>query len=323
MSYESLLMFKHKYTKLQNLKYLLSYPASLLQLFFPATKRENGISVMIRVRDEEEWIAKSLLSLNEFADEVVVVNNNSTDRTLTEIEKVKEQLKYKLIVEDETSDDICKVSNHALSLTSCRWIFRWDSDFIAYTSGERNIKLLREYLLSLNSGKHYLIFPLTFSFAGDLFHVKTGKEFNSEGYIHTWHRKLEYIKKGKFESLQVPFFYKIKRLKEIYFIHIGSAKPIRRLLYRFFWLFWQNELNNYSKIDDFIAHISHERWNDLSPEKIAIQKFKDLILPIRKYEIKEFGEYPQIMKEEVANPKYKVVYKNGESFSRTDFEKYV
>ena len=315
-------MLKHNYTKAQNLRYFLSIPANLVQLFLPTLKRENGISVMIRVRDEEEWIAKSLLSLNEFADEVVVVNNNSTDRTLIEIEQVKEQLKYKLIVEDEPSDDICKVSNHALSLTSYRWIFRWDSDFIAYTSGNRNIKFLREYLLSLNSGKHYLIFPLTFSFAGDLFHVKTGKETNSEGYVHTWHSKLEYIKKGKFESLRIPFFYKIKRLKEIYFVHIGSAKSIKRLLYRFFWLFWLKERDKFATIDEFIIHISKEKWNGLSPEKITIQKFRDLILPIRKFEIKEFGEYPQIMKEEIANPKYKVVYKNGEPFSRVDFEKF-
>jgi len=48
----------------------------------------------------------------------------------------------------------------------------------------------------------------------------------------------------------------------------------------------------------------------------------DLILPIRKFEIKEFGEYPQIMKEEVENPKYKVVYKNEKPFSRVDFEKF-
>ena len=315
-------MLKHNYTKAQNLRYFLSIPANLVQLFLPILKRKNGISVMIRVKDEEEWIAKSLFSLNEFADEVVVVNNNSTDRTLIEIEQVKEQLKYKLIVEDEPSDDICKVSNHALSLTSYRWIFRWDSDFIAYTSGNRNIKFLREYLLSLNSGKHYLIFPLTFSFAGDLFHVKTGKETNSEGYVHTWHSKLEYIKKGKFESLRIPFFYKIKRLKEIYFVHIGSAKSIKKLLYRFFWLFWLKERDKFATIDEFIIHISKEKWNGLSPEKITIQKFRDLILPIRKFEIKEFGEYPQIMKEEIANPKYKVVYKNGEPFSRVDFEKF-
>jgi len=313
-------MLKHNYTEAQHLRYFLSIPASLVQLFLPTLKRENGISVMIRVKDEKDWISKSLLSLNEFADEVVVINNNSIDETLKRIESIKSQLKYKLIVEDEVSDDICKVSNHALSLTSYRWIFRWDSDFIAYTSGNRNIKLLREYLLNLNSRRHYLIFPLTFSFAGDLFHLKTGKETNSEGYIHTWHHKLRYIKKGKFESLQVPIFYKIKRLKEIYFVHIGSAKSIKKLLYRFFWLFWLKERDNYSTIDEYITHVSHEKWNDLSPEKIAIQKFRDLILPVRKYDINEFGEYPELMRDEIANPKFKMIYKDEKPFGRTDFE---
>ncbi len=313
-------MSKHKYTILQNLKYLLSYLTSLLQSFFPVTKRENGISVMIRVRDEEDWIAKSLLSLNEFADEVVIVNNNSSDCTLTEIEHVRKQLRFKLIVENEVSDDICKVSNHALFLTSYRWIFRWDSDFIAYTSGNQNIKYLRNYLLSLNSKRHYLIFPLTFSFAGDLFHVKTGRETNSEGYIHTWHPQLKYVTRGKYEVLHVPFFYKIKRLSKIYFIHIGTAKPIKKLLYRFFWFPWKKELEKYSMIDNYIAHISHEKWNDFSPEKIAIQKFRDLILPIRKYDTKEFGKYPKILKDDILTPKLRIIYKNGEPFSRSDFE---
>jgi len=313
-------MFKHKYTKAQNLKYLLSYPASLMQLFYPAIKRENGISVMIRVRDEDEWIAKSLLSLNEFADEVVVVNNNSTDDTLGEIERVRNKLKYRLIVEDEVSGDICKVSNHALLLTSYRWIFRWDSDFIAHTSGERNIKNLRNHLLGLNPKKHYLIFPITFSFAGDLFHVKTRSETNSEGYIHTWHSKLKYVTKGKYEVLWVPLFYKIRRILEINFIHIGTAKPLKKLLYRFFWFPWKKELDKYNRIDDYITHISHDKFNDLNPKKIAIAKFRELILPIRKYNIEEYGEYPEIMKDDIKNPKLRIIYKNGRPFSRNDFE---
>ncbi|MFC1898222.1 glycosyltransferase [Candidatus Cloacimonadota bacterium] len=312
-------MIKHNYTPNQNLKYLLSCPASLLQFLTKNVQRRNGISVMIRVRDEEEWIAKSLLSLNEFADEVVVVNNNSLDYTLEEIEKVRKKLKYDLILENEISNDICNVSNHALSLTSYRWIFRWDSDFVAYTSDVRNIKKLRKYLLNLPRKKHYLIFPLTVSFAGDLFHVKTGKETNSEGYIHTWHPKLKYVKKGKFESLYVPFFYRIKRLKEIFFVHIGSAKPLRKILHRFFWLYWQFHLDEFPEIEQFIDHEAEGKWNGLKPEKIAVTEFRRLILPIRKFDKSEFGDYPELMKDKVAKPDYKIVYKDDKPFSRSDF----
>lgn len=312
-------MTKHKYTKFQNLKFILSYPLSLLQLFIPASKRENKISVMIRVKNEEEWIALSLLSLNEFADEVIVVNNNSTDNTLTEIEKVRAKLKYDLIVKSESSNDICKVSDHALKLTNYRWIFRWDSDFIAHTTGKQNIKFLREYLLSLNPKRHYLIYPLTFSFAGDLFHVKTGSETNSEGYIHTWHPKLRYAKKGKFEILKVPYYYKIKRISDYYFAHIGSAKPLHKILHRFFWLYWQFHLNEFSTIDEYIENESREKWNGVAPELIAAKEFKRLILPVRKFKVEEFGDYPEIMREKLVDPKFKITYKDGEPFSRRDF----
>lgn len=314
-------MTKHRYTKFQNLRYILSYPLSLLQLFHSAPKRKYGISVMLRVRDEEEWIARSLLSLNEFADEVIVVNNNSADNTLAEIEKVRERLKYALIVEDETSNDICKVSNHALDLTSYRWIFRWDADFIAYTSQDRNIKNLRNYLLKLNPRKMYLIFPQTYSFAGDLFHVKTDRETNSEGYIHTWHPGLKYKKKGKYEILHVPYFYKIKRIAKYYFVHLGSAKPLQKLLFRFFWLYWQFHLQEFSKIEQFIQYEADKNWNGLNPEQIAVQEFKRLILPVRKFDTNEFGEYPELMIDKVKDPDFRITYKNGKPFSRSDFPK--
>ncbi len=313
-------MIKHKYTLTQNLRFLLSYPASLLQFLCNRQQRKNGISVMIRVRDEEEWIAKSLLSLNEFADEVIIVNNNSTDHTLDEIEKTRKKIRFKLVVINEISNDICKVSNHALTLTSYRWIFRWDSDFIAYTSEERSIKNLREYLLRLNIKKHYLIYPVTISFAGDLFHVKTGSETNSEGYIHTWHPSLKYIKKEKYESLQFPFFYKIERLKQIFFVHIGSAKPLHKILYRFFWLYWQFQLDIFPEIDQFIKQESLEKWNDLNPEEVAVKEFRRLILPIREFKKSEFGDYPDLMKNSIKKPKLKIIYKDGKPFSRNDFK---
>jgi len=312
-------MIKHKYTTFQNLKYIISYPLSLMQLFYPSIDRKQGISVMIRVKDEEEWIALSLLSLNEFADEVIVVNNNSTDNTLDEIEKVKNKLNYKLIIKNENSNDICDVSNHALSLTRFRWIFRWDSDFIAHTSGNQNIKNLRKYLLNLNHKKHYLVYPQTFSFAGDLFHVKTGSETNSEGYIHTWHPKLSYTKKGKYETLNVPYYYKIKRISKFYFAHIGSAKPLKKLLHRFFWLYWQFHLNKFSTIDKYIEHESKITWNGVAPELIATREFKRLILPVRKFDIKEFGNYPELMIKKIENPKFEITYKNGKPYSRSDF----
>jgi glycosyltransferase involved in cell wall biosynthesis len=311
---------KHKYTLAQNLRYWFSHIFCQMQCLVSSPTRPNGISVMIRVKNEEDWIAKSLLSLNNFADEAVIINNNSSDMTLAEIQKIRPKLNYRIHLETEKSNDICKISNLALARTSYRWIFRWDSDFIAHTGGENNIIFLREYLLRLNPQRHYLIFPLTVSLAGDLFHVKTSSETNSEGYIHTWHPKLKYQKKGKFEVLRVPNFYKIVRTSKIHFIHIGSAKPWRKLLDRFFWLYWQNHLAEFTQLEDFIDHELREKYQNLKALDFTIKEFRRLILPISKYDETEFGAYPALLEDDLKNPRLKVIYKDDKPFSRNDFD---
>lgn len=311
---------KIKFTLKQNLRYFLAFFVKWLQIFYISPKRKDGISIMIRVKDEEDWIATSLLTLNNFTDEVVIIDNGSTDNTLREIKNVKDRLNYPIILKTNPSSDICEISNQALSLTTYNWIFRWDSDFIGYTNKERNLEKLREYLLSLNQKKYYFIYLITISFAGDLMHVKVGHELHSEGYIHTHHPNLKYIRKGKFEVLSVPIFYKIVRLKKIFFIHVGSAKPLKKLLYRFFWLFWLKEIDKYPDIESFIKREAKEKWESASLNSITISKFKELIFPIRKYEIKEFGEYPELLKPRLKNPPFRIIYKDGEPFSRTDFE---
>ncbi len=311
---------KYKYTLKQNFDYFISFFSNFLYFLFSNPKRKPGISVMIRVKNEEECISTSLLSLNDFADEVVIIDNGSTDNTLEEIEKVKSKLSFPVLLHHNSDRDYCNISNEALNLTSHRWIVRWDADFIAFTSGKNNIKILRNYLLSLDQKKYYYIYPLILSLAGDLFHVKTGRELHSEGYIHNYHPSLKYIRKGKFEALHVPIFYKIKRLKDIFFIHIGSAKPLKKLLYRFFWLFWLKEIDKYPDIESFIKKEAKEKWESASLNSIAISKFKELIFPIRKYEIAEFGEYPELLKPRLKKPSFRILYKDGVPFSRTDFE---
>lgn len=43
--------------------------------------RENGISVIMRTRNDEEWLDLSLLSIKEFADEIIIIDRSSTNST--------------------------------------------------------------------------------------------------------------------------------------------------------------------------------------------------------------------------------------------------
>ena len=313
---------KYKYTLRQNVNYFVSIFTNILSFFFPPPKRKPGISVMIRIKNEADWVAVSLLSLNGFADEVVIINNGSTDNTLKEIEKVRTKLDFPVQIRNDSDPDYCNISNEALKLTSHRWIVRWDADFIAFTSGKNNIKNLRKYLLSLNQKKYYCIYPLILSLAGDLFHVRTGHELHSEGYIHNFHPSMKYIKRGKFEVLKIPFFYKILRINEIEFFHIGSAKSWKKLLYRFYWVKWRKKemYKKYPDLEDYIKVQVEEEFGNTDLKKITSLKFKEYIFPVRKYNINEFGDYPELLKPALKKPSFKITYKDGKPYSRTDFD---
>ena len=49
--------------------------------------RPTGLSAFVRCKNEEEYVVASIMSIYRFVEEIVVVLNNSTDRTRELIEK--------------------------------------------------------------------------------------------------------------------------------------------------------------------------------------------------------------------------------------------
>ncbi|MDP8313976.1 MAG: glycosyltransferase [Candidatus Celaenobacter antarcticus] len=275
---------------------------------------------MMRVKNEEDWIGLSLQSLKSFADEVIIVDNGSTDNTIREVEKVIPILPFKVIIEQNPSYDICEIGNRALALTSYRWIVRWDGDFIAYTSGERNIIGLRKYLLSLNQHNFYHIYPVLINFSYDLFHIRKARDLHSEGYIHTFHPSLRYVKRGVFEVLKVPLFYRLIKIYDIYFIHTGNTKSIEKLLYRHYLLSWirLKKRRKACSIIDFIHAEAKKTWGTENLKKIIQEIFLEQRPYLQKYQVEKYGDYPQLVKPALQNQKYRIVYRDGKPFMRND-----
>ncbi|MCK4338870.1 MAG: glycosyltransferase [Candidatus Cloacimonetes bacterium] len=311
----------YKFTPRQNITYFFSKFVNLFNIFYPIPERKPGISVMIRVKNEEKWIAISLRSLKGFADEVIIVDNDSTDNTMNEILKVKSSLPFPIVLKKDSSPDICQISNKALSLTTHRWIMRWDADFIAYTSGDRNIIKLRKYLLSLNRNNFYVIYPLLINFSYDLFHLRKNKELHSENYIHTFHPLLKYEHKKRFVTLKVPFFFNVKRMLKIYFVHIGFVKPIEQLLERYFRHPWDKKeiRDEYPRMIDFIKAKALKIWNTDRLKDIIQKMFDEQKSFLYKYDREKYGDYPELLKPVLKNQSFRIIYKNGKPYSRSDF----
>ena len=59
---------------------------------------QNKISVIIRLRNEERWIGYSIQSIINKLDkpEIIIINNNSTDKSLEIVKRFVENPKIKL-----------------------------------------------------------------------------------------------------------------------------------------------------------------------------------------------------------------------------------
>lgn len=96
------------------------------------------LSVIIIAKDAEDWIADAIASVN-FANEVIVVDNNSTDRTID----VAKYLKAKVI--NSKSVDFSELRNRGLKEASGEWILYIDSDERVTEELKRSIQSKIEY----------------------------------------------------------------------------------------------------------------------------------------------------------------------------------
>jgi glycosyltransferase involved in cell wall biosynthesis len=300
----------------------------------PKPSRKNGISVMIRTRNEEEWIELSLLSIKDFADEIVVVDA-STDRTPEIVEDVisKYELNIKHIHYEPLYPDTYMLrqvdyvnqSNIALKNTSFKWVLRWDGDFVARTSGKYSIMNLHEKILNMNPKIYHVVSIPVINLEGDVSHQRRDAEMNIEGRLITYSEHLRYEDRGRFEVLHIPFYHKpdfkfiFKR--EFYIFHMNTLKNAQNLLFRRFWTDWR-ELNDYNRfpiLDDYVAYRIKKDWNIDNLDDAARYYVNEILCKsLMPYDKEQFGKYPELLKKELENPGYKVIYKDGKIIGRND-----
>ena len=293
----------------------------------PKPSRKNGISVRITVKNEEEWIELNLISIKDFADEIVIVDA-STDNTPEIIKKVvaRYDLNLKLIhyEPDQTTGTAGEHAEHAnitLKNTSFRWVLWWEGDYIA----KKSIMDLKKKIISLNPNIYHAISLPAVNLEGDIFHQVQDGMLNIQSRLHTYSDALGYVTKEGFESLHIPLYYKssyeyvIK--KQYHIFHMSSLKSAKRILFRKFWIKWR-EFGNYNKfptLDDYVAYRIKKDWDiDNVDEAARYHMNKIFCKSLVPYDKERFGDYPELLKEELENPGYKVIYEDGKIIGRND-----
>lgn len=155
------------------------------------------VSANIVCKDEKYWIKESILSIVDYFDDIIFVDDNSTDGSL---EIVKElSIKYPHIKVYESSyhkkTRLGDLKNYAMSKSKNELVFRWDADFIAYP----DIWKLLKY--AINNYDKYDAYPLIGpNLMGDINHYQKGKEtFGPETYFYK-KNKMSFIKTNKYNA---------------------------------------------------------------------------------------------------------------------------
>ena len=277
---------------------------------------------MMTVKNEEDWIEKSVLSIAGVVDEIVVVDNGSDDSTFQILQGLEKRLAGKLRLFCYPAEDFCGAVNFTLEHTSFKWILRWHGDFVARTTGPMAISNLSERAKSLDPHRYYCAWIGPISLDGDLFHQLPQREVELEPFLFSYSPRLRYVQSGRFEVLPVPWFYKRLEWRELYFFHMRYVKPARRILYRFFWTEWMSvsDKAKFPTLDSYVRQRIIEVYGTSDLREAMTRRIRDLGRELVLYDMARFGAYPEIISADLRDPKYRLIYENGQIVSRSDIE---
>ncbi len=299
------------------IRFFISF-SPLLGLVEKPAHKKNGISVFIRLKDEEDWIRYSILSIKDFADEIIVGDNGSEDKSVEIVEElINEGLNIKLYKCPNMR--INELTDFLLKKTNFGWVIKWDADFVARTNGKYSIINLRKRLMNMNRNRYYLIMISHIVLAGDLFHQNPDELTHTEEYIYTNSDNLSFIHPGTCESLKSPKYYTAINFDGYYSFHV-DIKSSDRMLGRKYWFDWM-ELKNYETFPTLNSYVEYRVKNENQFKSMEEAKSHHAIEYCKKlvpYDHESFGEYPEIIKERLLEPKYRIVYKDGRIAGRND-----
>jgi glycosyltransferase involved in cell wall biosynthesis len=316
--------------------------APLLGVVATPENRPNGVSAMVRVRGEEEWLEPCLLSIREFADEILVLDNGASSQAQAALDRLRDSLGEILRLERCPDLDLFQLSNLGLAKARFRWVIRWDADFVAHTSGAGDIRSLRRSLLELDRRRYYLMYLPAVEVAGDLFHQFPDRRVRFDGQVHVAAEGARYVPVRRslppsavaspdrvlrpgptlrvtLESLRVPKFYQVLRWPQVTYFHV-NVKSARRSLLGHFWLEWlgQGDFARFPTVEAYAQAEVRARWDLTDLDAAARHFMARYCAGLVAFDADRCGSYPDLLRPFLDRPQYRVEYRDGQVVGRRE-----
>lgn len=286
----------------------------------PRPDRPRGLSAVVRVRDEETWLEPSLRSVATVADEILVGDNGSRDRTPEILERLATELGGRLTVLRHPDLEIRELTNALVARARFRWVLRWDADFVGYTEGPRSLARLRGWLDALDPHRHALVYLRMVEVCGDLLHQRRATATRGDGHAFTASAALRYVYgRGGWEAPRVPRWYRVRRFEVPTFVHV-DVKPARRMLESWLWKRYLSDpdRDRWRGFEAYRRAVLAQRWPGLDPDAAARQWLATTFGDLVPYDRARFGELPTALQAELAAPRFRLVYRDGRIVDRVE-----
>ncbi len=274
-------------------------------------KRPNfhrkGISFIIPVKDEEKWIKPCILSVEPVADEIIVVDSSIEDNTTAIVDSLAERYdKIKHVRFYWQAVNAFALSLHiGLVSSSFKWVFKWDSDYVA-----KSTEALMEWknrLFNLDQSRYHVIDIPRVNLEGDLAHQPRNCPFGIyEGRLFNWSPELRWSLKENYYSEQVygdsiwghrfPPWYKLLRWHEPYVFHCNIKNPLRMVMRKFWDDFVLNRDPRFKSLLEYTTYRVNAEWH-LSMEEAQKKVMDEHLQNLVPYDKAQFGELPKILTE--------------------------
>jgi glycosyltransferase involved in cell wall biosynthesis len=272
-----------------------------------------NISANIICKNEAFWIKESILSIVNIVDEIIYIDDRSSDGSLEIVEELSKLYNNIKIFkyEHHKLKKLGDLKNFGLKVSKNEFVIRWDADFIAYNDIDKLFKFCEE---NKNIYDGYILTGPNLS--GDIYHQPIDKKtFGPECYLFNKNKSKFVIneKYPDYPSFDEGFRYcypqKTSLNKNYFFIHTNNLKSIEKLAYR-------NKMCKYH-----LSNYDGSYWNWLNPaiseeesKKIEIQKTINTPIEIIEFNFEKWGEHPKILLESESSKLFSLKIEEGKYY---------
>jgi hypothetical protein len=316
--------------------------APVLGLVARPEARPDGITAVVRVRGDEEWIEPAVTSIRDFADEILVLDNGASESARRSIARLVRALGRQLILLECPALDLFDVSNLGLERARYRFVVRWDADFVGHTDGPGDLRHLRSYLLALDRRRYFRVVLPAAEVAGDLRHQFPDRRLRHDGEAHTASARARFVRVTRempaealgaadrplrerqrltlaLESLALPPYYATVSWPHVAYFHV-HVKSAAHLLLRHFWLEWlaEPDTGRYPTLESYALEQARVRWGLADRHAAAAHLVQRICAGLVPFDEGVCGPYPALLQPHLEASRYTVQYAGAHIVGRRE-----